>query len=126
MNRLLRDPESGRPAPIMPGRYRQQAGCGTSSGAAMVPATPPRSNTCCRYAFTTLHADAAGGDDGDDDDARPRPRAHPSGAERGVRPRSDSADQELLGIGKRVFPKEMEKKRMLGITVARPAAAAHV
>lgn len=113
MNRLLRDPESGRPAPIMPGRYRQQAGCGTSSGAAMVPATPPRSNTCCRYAFTTLHADAAGGDDGDDDDARPRPRAHPSGAERGVRPRSDSADQELLGIGKRVFPKEMEKKECL-------------
>lgn len=104
MNRLLRDPESGsRPAPIMPSRYRQQAGCGTSSTAAMVPATRARSNTC-RTCY----------------DATRRPllvvmmvtmmmHGHVTGRIRATPLRSDSADQELLGIRKHVFPRTMKR-----------------
>ncbi|MEQ2273716.1 hypothetical protein XENORESO_007924 [Xenotaenia resolanae] len=39
MNRLVRDPDSGRPAPILPG-YRQQAGRGTSGGPVIVAPDP--------------------------------------------------------------------------------------
>lgn len=104
MNRLLPDPESGsRPAPIMPSRYRQQAGCGTSSGAAMVPATRARSNTCRTSYDATRH-----------------PllmvmmvtmmmHGHVPGRIRAKPLRSDSADQELLDIGKRVFPRKMKR-----------------
>lgn len=109
MNRLLRDRESGsRPAPIMPRRYRQQAGCGTSSGAAMVPATPPRSNTC-RACY----------------DAARRPllvlllvtvmtmmRGHVPERIRAKPLRSDSADQELLGIRRRVFSQRDQEERL--------------